>query len=223
MPVTTGNREDYLIAILRLTEGGSAAKTTELAEHMGVSPASVSEMLKILSKDGLVEYAKYRGVKLTEKGYTDARLTRKRHHIVEKFFIDVLGLEPEIAHQEAHRIEHTISDSAAQRICDILGNPPDCDCQSCVNPCKSVSGFGISITSQLCDADVGHSGTIAYIKSDESRVMEKLLAMGIIPGKDVTVTGHDDEKGIVTLGVAGSSVAIDMKMASYVFIDMMSE
>ncbi|MBQ5397069.1 MAG: metal-dependent transcriptional regulator, partial [Candidatus Methanomethylophilus sp.] len=120
MPVTTGNREDYLIAILRLTEGGSAAKTTELAEHMGVSPASVSEMLKILSKDGLVEYAKYRGVRLTEKGYTDARLTRKRHHIVEKFFIDVLGLEPEIAHQEAHRIEHTISDSAAQRICDIL-------------------------------------------------------------------------------------------------------
>ena len=177
MPVTTGNREDYLIAILRLTEGGSAAKTTELAEHMGVSPASVSEMLKILSKDGLVEYAKYRGVRLTEKGYTDARLTRKRHHIVEKFFIDVLGLEPEIAHQEAHRIEHTISDSAAQRICDILGNPPDCDCQSCVNPCKSVSGFGISITFQLCDADAGRQGTVAYIKSDDSKVMEKLLAM----------------------------------------------
>ncbi|MBQ5483400.1 MAG: metal-dependent transcriptional regulator [Candidatus Methanomethylophilus sp.] len=223
MPVTTGNREDYLIAILRLTEGGSAAKTTELAEHMGVSPASVSEMLKILSKDGLVEYAKYRGVRLTEKGYTDARLTRKRHHIVEKFFIDVLGLEPEIAHQEAHRIEHTISDSAAQRICDILGNPPDCDCQSCVNPCKSVSGFGISITFQLCDADTGRQGTVAYIKSDDSKVMEKLLAMGIIPGRDVTVTGRDDEKEVVTLSVGDCSIAVDRKMASYVYLDMMSE
>ena len=221
--MTTGNREDYLIAILRLTEDGTAAKTTELAEHMGVSPASVSEMLKILSKDGLVEYAKYRGVRLTEKGYRDARLTRKRHHIVEKFFIDVLGLEPEIAHMEAHRIEHTISDSAAQRICDILGNPPDCDCQSCVNPCKSVSGFGISITFQLCDVEAGFCGSVAYLKTDDSKVMEKLMSMGIIPGREISVTGRDDEKGVITAAIGGSSVALDRKMASYVYLDRQSE
>ena len=218
MPVTTGNREDYLIAILRLTEDGSAAKTTELAEHMGVSPASVSEMLKILAKDGLVEYIKYRGVRLTEKGYKDARLTRKRHHIVEKFFIDILGLDSEIAHQEAHRIEHTISDAAAQRICDILGNPPDCDCQSCVSPCKSVSGFGISITSQLNDVAEGCTVKVSHLRSDDSQIMEKLMTMGIVPGREITVEKHDS--GLLSLSVAGTHVIIDEAYASAVYADM---
>ena len=52
--MTTGNREDYLINILRLTEGEGVAKTTELASYMGVSPASVSEMIKVLAKENLV-------------------------------------------------------------------------------------------------------------------------------------------------------------------------
>ena len=152
--MTTGNREDYLLAILRLTDGGSAAKTTELASFMGVSPASVSEMLKILSKDGLVEHAKYRGVKLTEKGLTEARLTRKRHHVVERFFIEVLGLDHQSAHEEAHRIEHSISDEASVKMCNMLGNPPDCDCQCCITPCKSVSANGIRQVGQQHDQQV---------------------------------------------------------------------
>ena len=63
--MTTGNREDYLINILRLTEGEGVAKTTELATYMNVSPASVSEMIKVLAKEGLVNYEKYKGVSLS--------------------------------------------------------------------------------------------------------------------------------------------------------------
>ena len=219
MPVTTGNREDYLIAILRLTENGTAAKTTELAQHMEVSPASVSEMLKILSKDGLVEYAKYRGVRLTEQGLINARLTRKRHHIIEKFFTDILALDHETAHQEAHRIEHAISDEAAQKICDMLGNPPDCDCQCCVNPCKSVSGGGISITMSLKDLAPGVAGKIVYLKSDDSAVMQKLIGMGLIPGREVQVSGSEGAKGVVTVSVNGQFVALGDELADYVYVE----
>ena len=144
--MTTSNREDYILAILEITEEKGIGKTTEIAQLMGVSPASVSEMLKILNKEGLVEYAKYRGVKLTEKGLTEARLTRKRHHVVEKFLIDILDMDPDAAHEEASRIEHSISDEATINMCNMLGNPPDCDCQCCINPCKGVSTTGISIT-----------------------------------------------------------------------------
>lgn len=219
MPVTTGNREDYLIAILRLTENGTAAKTTELAQHMEVSPASVSEMLKILSKDGLVEYAKYRGVRLTEQGLINARLTRKRHHIIEKFFTDILGLDHETAHQEAHRIEHAISDEAAQKICDMLGNPPDCDCQCCVNPCKSVSGGGVTITMSLKDLAVGSIGKIVYLRSDDSNVMQKLIGMGMIPGRDVQLNGSDESNGVINVTVNGQYVVLDGHTADYVYVE----
>ncbi len=219
MPVTTGNREDYLIAILRLTEDGTAAKTTELAQHMEVSPASVSEMLKILSKDGLVEYAKYRGVKLTEQGLVNARLTRKRHHIIEKFFIDILGLHPDIAHQEAHRIEHAISDEAAQKICDMLGNPPDCDCQCCVNPCKSVSGCGISITMCLKDMVVGTCGKIVYLKSDDSNITQKLIGIGLVPGRDVQVVEIDNSGSVISVKVNEQSIVLGEDLADYVYVE----
>lgn len=218
--MTTGNREDYLIAILRLTEGGSAAKTTELANAMKVSPASVSEMLKILAKDGLVEYAKYRGVKLTEKGLTDARLTRKRHHVVERFFTDVLGLSHEAAHEEAHRIEHSISDEASVMMCNMLGNPADCDCQCCVNPCKSVSANSIAITTLLSDMRAGEKGEVAFMKAEDANELKKLVTMGLVPGKGIVLESRDDESKNYTIVTNGSTVVINGKSAASVYVDL---
>ena len=77
--MTTGNREDYLINILRLTEGDGVAKTTELASFMNVSPASVSEMVKILANEGLVRYEKYKGMSLTEEGLTQKEISEYIH------------------------------------------------------------------------------------------------------------------------------------------------
>ena len=88
--MSTDNREDYLINILRLTEGTGVVKTTELANYMKVSPASVTEMLKVLQKEGLVNYERYRGVSLTEEGNIRARDLRRKHHIMERFLTDVL-------------------------------------------------------------------------------------------------------------------------------------
>lgn len=216
--MTTGNREDYLLAILKLTEGGTVAKTTELATFMGVSPASVSEMLKILSKDGLVEYAKYRGVKLTETGLTEARLTRKRHHVVERFLTEILEMDHEQAHEEASRIEHSISNSSAVRMCNMLGNPPDCDCQCCVEPCKSVSANSISITIMLSDMRPGDRGKVSHLKSEDSSVLKKLLSMGFVPGRSISLDSADDGTSVVKVGEG--SVVIDSAMASSVYIDV---
>lgn len=221
--MTTGNREDYLLAILRLTDGGTAAKTTELAAFMGVSPASVSEMLKILAKDGLVEHAKYRGVKLTEKGLTEARLTRKRHHIVERFFIEVLGLDHQSAHEEAHRIEHSISDEASVKMCNMLGNPPDCDCQCCITPCKAVSSVGIRITTKLSDMREGDKGVISYMKSDDSSIVRNLVNAGLVPGKIVTVESKNPDSGVMVINAEGSTIAMEDSITTVLFVESLSE
>ncbi|MCQ2069756.1 MAG: metal-dependent transcriptional regulator [archaeon] len=215
--MTTDNREDYLISILRLTEGGTVAKTTELASVMGVSPASVSEMLKILSKDGLVEYAKYRGVKLTEDGLKEARLIRKRHHVMERFLIDILGFDSISAHEEACRIEHSISDEASVRLCNILGNVPDCDCQCCISPCKAVSASGIPITLQMSDMSVDEKGVISHLKSDDGSMLKKLISLGLIPGREITVSSKDE--GVFTVSMNGSFIAVDSEIATAVYVD----
>ena len=216
--MTTSNREDYILAILKLTEDGTVAKTTELAQYMNVSPASVSEMLKILSKSGLVDYIKYRGVRLTEKGLTEARLTRKRHHVVEKFLIDVLDMDPQAAHEEASRIEHSISDEATINMCNMLGNPPDCDCQCCINPCKAVSATGISITMQLSDMRPGDRGKMSHLKSEDTASVKKLLSLGFVPGREITLDARDGPESPAVVIVGNQTVVVEPELTPIIYV-----
>ncbi|MFA6805005.1 MAG: metal-dependent transcriptional regulator [Candidatus Methanomethylophilaceae archaeon] len=217
--MSSQSREDYLISILRLTEGERAAKTTELASFMGVSPASVTEMLKILSSEGYVEYEKYKGVSLTESGLNLARQIRKKHHVVERFLTDVLDVDHQTAHEEAHKMEHVISDDSMLRICQMVGTPVDSDCKSCNNPCKAAMA-GKQSTESLSNMDGGEHGKIAFLKSDDSETVKKLIAMGFVPGREVSVEGRVSNKGPRVIGIGGSTVALDVGMAAAVFVDV---
>ncbi|MDR3205550.1 MAG: metal-dependent transcriptional regulator [Candidatus Methanoplasma sp.] len=217
--MTTGNREDYLISILRLTEGEGATKTTELASFMKVSPASVSEMLKILAAEGLVEYEKYKGVKLTGSGLNYARHIRKKHHIMERFLMDVLNVDGATAHKEACKMEHVLSDESAVKICQMIGSTIDCDCQSCTDPCKAVSFGGVTITAALTDVCPGEHGVISHIKNGDASTVKKLILMGLIPGREIALDADQPDDGARIVQMGGSSIALDAALASSVYVD----
>lgn len=217
--MTTGNREDYLINILRLTEGESMAKTTELAEYMGVSPASVSEMIKVLANEGLVEYAKYKGVSLTDEGLIYARQIRKKHHVLERFLTDYLNIDHMTAHEEACKMEHAISSDSAIKMCHMMGPQVDSDCISCKNPCKAASD-GITEIMPMNGMGQGKSGRISHIKSEDSEVVKKLISMGFVPGRDVTIESILSDGGPRVIRIGTVSMALDYTLASCVFVDM---
>ena len=216
--MTTGNREDYLINILRLTEGEGMTKTTELAAFMNVSPASVSEMIIVLANEGLVKYEKYKGMCLTEKGLAYARQLRKKHHVLEKFLTDYLSIDHATAHEEACKMEHAISDESAIKMCHMMGTPVDSDCQSCMSPCKAASE-GIMNIMPLNKLALNESGRIVYIRSEDSEVVKKLISMGFVPGREVMVETILSDGGPRILKMGDSSVALEYRMASYVFVD----
>ena len=220
--MTTGNREDYLINILRLTEGEGVAKTAELASFMGVSPASVSEMVKVLAKEGLVSYEKYKGVALTEKGLTYARQIRKKHHVVERFLTDYLNVDHKTAHEEACRIEHAISDDSAIRMCHMMGTPVDVDCQSCVSPCKAVSE-GIMNILPLNRLAQSQSGRISHIKSEDAEVVKKLISMGFVPGREISIEAILSDGGPRVARIGDATMALDYRLASCIFVDVAAE
>lgn len=218
--MASGNREDYLISILRLTEGEKATKTTELASWMGIAPASVTEMLKILSNEGYVEYEKYKGVKLTEKGIMYARQIRKKHHIYERFLTDVLEVDHEKAHAEAHQMEHILSDESAVKMCHIVGAHVDSDCESCSDPCKALTGNGVMITERLIDMTPGDSGRISHIKDDNPDNVKKLISMGFVPGRDIVIDSKISDRGPRIIRIGNSTIALDADMAACVFIEV---
>lgn len=217
--MTTGNREDYLINILRLTEGEGVAKTTELASYMKVSPASVSEMIKVLAKEGLVNYEKYKGVSLTEEGLTYARQLRKKHHVVERFLTDYLNIDHGTAHEEAGKIEHAISDDSAIRMCHMMGTPVDEDCQSCVSPCKAASEGIINVV-PLNKLAQNQSGRISHIKSDDTEVVKKLISMGFVPGREVSIEAILSDGGPRVARLGDTTMALEYRMASCIYVDV---
>jgi len=115
--------ENYLSEILRLEEAELAATTSVLADRLGVARPSVTGMLKRLAEERLVTYEPYRAATLTNRGRRSARATMRRHRLVETFLVDVLGMSPDRVHEEAHRLEHALSDEVIDRLDDWLGRP----------------------------------------------------------------------------------------------------
>ncbi len=108
--------EDYIEAIFTLQNSDGKVRSIDIARHLGVSRASVSEAIQKLAKDGLVNYSKYNDVQITAKGKAAAEKVLSRHKMFTLFFSEVLGIPIKEAEANACRIEHVIS----AQVCDKL-------------------------------------------------------------------------------------------------------
>jgi DtxR family Mn-dependent transcriptional regulator len=121
--ICTQATEDYLKAIYAAQgEAGESITTCALAEQLGVTPASVTHMLKKMAQEKLVHYYAYHGVRLTESGHQAAEQVIRRHSLVERYLVQVLGLSLDQAHTEAESWEHLLSEDLAGRIEARLGH-----------------------------------------------------------------------------------------------------
>lgn len=109
MAKLTFTMENYLEAIYELTGGTSGARVSDISERLGVSKASVNSAMATLAEKGLVINEKYKEVFLTPAGLEKAKLTSEKHQIIQKFLIDVLEVDEDIANKDACHIEHVIS------------------------------------------------------------------------------------------------------------------
>jgi DtxR family Mn-dependent transcriptional regulator len=117
--------QDYLAAIYEMAEEHIPTVQAGLARWMGVSPASVSEAVKRLRRDGLVR-SEGRELAFTQAGDEAARSVVRRHRLAERFLINVIGLPWHRAHEEAEVWEHAISAEVEARIAAILDDPATC-------------------------------------------------------------------------------------------------
>jgi DtxR family Mn-dependent transcriptional regulator len=108
--------EDYLEAILELTEDGEVARGVDIATALGVRPASVTSALKALAEKGLVDYRRGRHVRLTDEGKDAAQKVATKHAILRAFFEEVLGVDAGEAKGAACRAEHVLGSEITTRL-----------------------------------------------------------------------------------------------------------
>src|SRR5271165_2180987 len=122
--VRTPAVEDYSKAIFTLeSRTGEPVSTNALADRLGITPGSVSAMLKRLDELGLTTHVPYRGVRLTEEGRRIALEVIRHHRLLESYLADVLGMPWDRVHDEAEVLEHVISEDLEELIAAKLGNP----------------------------------------------------------------------------------------------------
>ena len=112
--------EDYLEAIFNLAGEADAARSKEIAKVLGVSKASVTGALRVLKHKGLVNYKPYDSVTLTNVGQDAAVEIVQKHHILKSFFINVLGVEPEIGQKAACKAEHALGPEISTRLLSFI-------------------------------------------------------------------------------------------------------
>jgi Mn-dependent DtxR family transcriptional regulator len=107
--------EDYLEVISELVELKGYATTLDISRYLNVSAPSVTKMLQRLDDGGYLEYEKYRGINLTQKGNQIAGTIRQKHGILLEFF-EILGIGSDTANRDAEGLEHHINPKTIKQL-----------------------------------------------------------------------------------------------------------
>ncbi len=106
----SSSSQDYLEAILELSDENKGVRVTDIANKLSIKKASVTQAINILSEDGLVLKERYGPVFLTEKGLEEAERVKIKHYLLKYFFEKILGVNEKTAENDACLIEHSLSE-----------------------------------------------------------------------------------------------------------------
>jgi DtxR family Mn-dependent transcriptional regulator len=217
----TRSGEDYLKAIYRLSPQGRAASTSDIAQRLELSPASVSGMVKRLSEQGLLEHVPYKGVLLTAEGRRAALRMLRRHRLIEAYLVAFLGYTWDTVHDEAERLEHAVSDLLVERMAAVLGNPtvdPHGD------PIPTPDGEILEVAGiPLSDVPAGTSVEIRQVEESQPDRLRYIASVGLRPGVRVTVADRQPFQGPITIEVGGETHVIGNELGQVVRVSREDE
>ena len=181
--------DDYLKAIFQLSgREERQVSSTEIAAHLTITPASVTNMLQKLaaSQPPMVVYEKHYGVKLSKAGKKRALEIIRHHRLIETFLHKILDYPWDEVHQEAERLEHFISERFEERIAAKLGHP-EFDPHGHAIPALdgSLPGPEHQALSQLRP---GQTAKVASVSDKDPEMLRYLATQGIRPGIPLTLT-----------------------------------
>lgn len=208
--------EEYLEAIYRLQERYGTARTGDLVNMLGVSPGTVTNTIKRLEEMLLVIHEPYRGVKLTEEGQKIALSVIRRHRLLERFLVDILGIEWCKVHELACNLEHWINGDVTRKIECVLGFPKKCPHG---NPIPAEDGKISGDEEQpLLEINIGERVVVSRIIEEKRTTLGYLEGAGIKPESLIEVVGRSPLNDLITVKVDGSVQVLSREIASLIMV-----
>lgn len=201
-PALTTAAQDYLKVIWTASEWSAQPMSTKvLADRLGLAPSTVSEAVRRLADQGLVDHVRYGAISLTEAGVAAAVSMVRRHRLIETFLVRELDYGWDEVHDEAEVLEHAVSDLMIARIDAKLGFPSR-DPHGDPIPCPD--GTLPPIAGQrLVELAAGVRGTITRISDEQPDLLRYFDDLGIAPDVELTVLERRDFAGTLSVRISG--------------------
>jgi DtxR family Mn-dependent transcriptional regulator len=214
--------QDYAKAVYALqARGSTAVSTNDLAARLGVTPGSVSGMVRKLTEVGIVEHEPYHGVRLTEEGRRVALEVLRHHRLLELFLAQELGMPWDQVHAEAEVLEHVLSEELEQLIAARLGDPT-------VDPHGDpipTTQFDIDErpTRSLDELAVGAAGRFVRVSDSDPEMLRYLAEHGIALGDRLQVTERQPFGGPVFVRFGERELPLGRQLARAMRIETDAE
>ena len=209
----TDKAEEILEALWIAVEEDGAQFLDPEKFGMGIDDPAYSELTKqtlIEVRQGMVHFR--------PEGRDEGRMTIRRHRLAERLMMDVLNIRGEDGDNQACQFEHLLNKGVDVKICTMLNHPTTCPHGKPIPPgdcCVEARTKGDLGVVPLTEFKSGQEGEIAYIQTEDSKKMQKLMAMGVLPGNDITLV-QSFPSYIFRVGY--SEFAIDSNLAREIFV-----
>lgn len=185
--------------------------TSALAEVLGVSAPAVTRMVQRLKEAGYLDHEPYRGVRLTPAGEREALANIRRHRLVERFMVDVMGFSWHEVHDEADELGAAVSDDTINRMDQMTGFPRRCPHGE---PIPSVDLVMPRVTDYpLSEADPDQDYIISRVNTHDEQKLAYLGELGLVPGTPVHLMARAPFNGPLQLRVNDELAVIGHELA----------
>ena len=209
--------EDYLKAIYKLGQSDTAVSTSALADELARSAASVTNMMKSLAEQGLVQHTPYHGVRLTARGELTALRVIRRHRVLELYLIEKLGYTWDGVHEEAERLEHAVSDELIDRMAQALGEPT-LDPHGSPIPTRDGEIAERDLVS-LVELGADETAVIREVSDHDDDLLRDVAALGLYPETRVVVRRAASPAGSIVVEVEELERVLRRDLASVIMVE----
>jgi DtxR family Mn-dependent transcriptional regulator len=215
--------ENFLKAVYTLEKSLDASEnervsTNALSESLNISAPSVTDMAQRLDEEGLIDYQRYKGIRLTDSGTDIALKVLRRHRLIELFLVQELGYELHEVHEEAEALEHAVSDRFVQALVAKLGDP-------LVDPHGDPIPNDEGVMTEprlvpLASLQEGQTARVARFAIDNSEMLQYALSKGFQLNRVLHLRHREPFDGPLTIAWDDDSVVVGVKLAESILVEL---
>jgi DtxR family Mn-dependent transcriptional regulator len=219
--VTGESAEMYLKAIFELTAIDPLVAISALADRLGISVVSATEMVHRMQDQGLLEHKRYKGVQLTNEGKREALDIIRRHRLWERFLVDQLKLPWEDSHDLACQLEHAAGSEVVEAMDTFLGQPTHCPHG---NPIPTAEGAMTLMPGLPMESlRVGETCIVQRIRPETNAALSYLASHGVKPGVHISVKSINAFDQLWTLEIGEKEQVLSKAMISRVVVQLVDD